>query len=65
MLSGIQIRFFNSELSGVANVLVAALSEVGLLGVRVDASDGPGTPDAPMLIEIMIGQKPRYQLPHR
>ncbi len=63
VLSGIQVRVFNSHLVPVANSLVAALKDAGLGYVRIDAADGPGNPNARMLIEIMIGQKPRLKLP--
>ena len=64
--SGIQIRVFNSKLSDVAKTLVFALREAGLDNVRIDAGDVPvENPSMPGLIEVMIGQKPRYQFHRR
>ena len=62
-LSGVQVRILNSKLSGVADKLVDALRAVGLDNVRIDSADAPLlTANARMLIEVMIGQKPRYQV---
>jgi hypothetical protein len=59
ILSGIQIRFFNRQLSDVAKALVDSLTAVGLKNVRIDPADASfQSPTAPMVIEIMIGAKP-------
>jgi hypothetical protein len=59
MLSGIQVGVCNPKLSGIAETLVSSMKTIGLESVRLDAADCRGSPNA-MLIEIMIGQKPRY-----